>query len=74
MSDEHPNDVDVPTDEGVFTSLELDTTINRNDFTPEQAAKVFENAAKACKDTTGEVLKDIMDGAFKLLPIVVGLL
>lgn len=78
QNDIHQNDIDLSDadvgDAGVFADLELDATIDRNDFTPEHAIKVFEDAIEACKNETGDVLEEILDKGFKLLPIVIGLL
>ena len=67
-------DVDVPAGGGFYADGGLDAAVDRNDFTPEQAVRVFEEARKAIENTTGDTLKSIMDKAFDLLPIIIGIL
>ena len=48
----------------------LDDTIDRNDFTVEQAAEVFKKASEAVKSSDGELLKKLMDVGFDILKLV----
>lgn len=48
----------------------LDDTIDRNDFTVEQAAEVFKKASEAVKSSDGELVKKLMDAGFNILKLV----
>ena len=50
--------------------IDLDDTIDRNDFTVEQAAEVFQKAAKAVKGSDVELAKKLMDAGFSILKLV----
>jgi hypothetical protein len=50
--------------------IELDDTIDRNDFTVEQAAEVFKKASKAVKGGDAKLVKDLMDAGFNILKLV----
>ena len=51
-------------------NIDLDDTIDRNDFTVEQAAEVFKKASEAVKGSDGELIKKLMDAGFNILKLV----
>jgi hypothetical protein len=48
---------------GLIDDLGIDPGVDENDFTVEEAAKVFEKAAEACK--SGETAQEILDALLK---------
>ncbi len=48
----------------------LDDTIDRNDFTIEQAAEVFKKASEAVSSNNTELVKKLMDAGFNILKLV----
>ena len=48
----------------------IDDTIDRNDFTVEQAAEVFKKAAEAVKNSNADVVKQLMDAGFSIIKLV----
>jgi hypothetical protein len=55
---------------GVYDEFDIDDTINRNDFTVEQAAAVFKKAQEAVKSSDSELVKKLMDAGFSILKLV----
>lgn len=56
--------------------LGLDPKVDKNSFTMEQAATVYEQAAKAIREgnATAEFLDQLKDIGFQLLPVVIALI
>lgn len=55
---------------GIYDDLKLDKTIDRNSFTPKQAAEVFAKAAAEVKsDLPVEIIDKLLDAGFLVLRI-----
>lgn len=59
---------------GVYDEFGLDANIDKNSFTAEHAAMVFNKAAEAVKTGDSEIVDKLLNAGFKLLPVIIGLL
>ena len=57
---------------GLYNDMGLDSNIDRNSFTKEDAAKVFEMAFEKIKsgEATAEFLDELLDAGFNVLRIL----
>lgn len=56
-----------------INDIGLDDTIDRNDFTAEQAAEVFKKASEAVKGNDADLVRKLMDAGFDILKLVASL-
>jgi len=55
---------------GIYDDLKLDKDVDRNSFTPQQAAQIFAKAAADVKsDLPVEVINKLLDVGFQVLRI-----